>query len=197
MSQFVESIRLQDGVFVRMNYHQSRVEEAFRFAFPEQKAFHLGDTLLATAFPTQGLYKCRVLYDTHIRDIQFQPYHKRNVQTLKVIETTLPTVPYKLRDREELNRLFDLRGKCDDVLLVRDGLITDTWTSNVALYDGKQWYTPRNPVLLGTHRSFLIDEGILTERDIHISDLNSYHSLSLVNAMLDLGELIVPVANIE
>lgn len=69
------------------------------------------------------------------------------------------------------------------------GLLTDTSYSNIALFDGCHWVTPRQPLLRGTMRQSLLDDGVLTEQDIKAEDWNRYRQVSLVNAMMPLGRL--------
>ena len=37
------------------------------------------------------------------------------------------------------------QGDCDEILIIRDNHLTDTSYTNVALYDGQQWFTPLYP----------------------------------------------------
>ena len=92
---------------------------------------------------------------------------------------------HKYADRQAINTLFARRGAADDILLVRDGLLTDTSYANVALFDGKCWYTPAHPLLEGTQRARLLAEGILHPIDIRPADLPRFESIKLINAMLD------------
>ena len=103
---------------------------------------------------------------------------------------------YKSAGREPLNCLFALRGACDDILIVKQGLLTDTSIANIALSDGTHWYTPAHPLLKGTRRAALLEEGILQEKDIRPEDLPSFSTVRLFNAMIDWGELELPVRNI-
>lgn len=97
---------------------------------------------------------------------------------------------------ETLNRLFSERGTCDDILIVKHGLLTDTSIANIALFDGTHWYTPRQPLLKGTKRAFLLDEGILMEKELRCEDLPAFSTIRLFNAMIEWGEMELPVQNI-
>ena len=88
--------------------------------------------------------------------------------------------------------MFAQRGSCDDILIVRRHLLTDTSIANIALFDGKHWHTPQSPLLKGTKRAELLDKGILSERKIHVEDIPSYSTVRLFNAMIDWGELELP-----
>ena len=64
---------------------------------------------------------------------------------------------------------------------------------NIALFDGTQWVTPSTPLLNGTRRAQLIDAGRLIEQEVCITNLSSFQSISLINAMMDLNELVLPI----
>jgi 4-amino-4-deoxychorismate lyase len=87
-------------------------------------------------------------------------------------------------DRSGLADLFAQRGTYDDVLLVQNGYITDSYYCNVAAWDGKAWRTPARPLLAGTQRAQLLAKGTLQPADIHHNDLKNFEKLALFNALL-------------
>ena len=145
----------------------------------------------------EGRIRCRVTYAQDILDIEYFPYRIRPVHTLKLIEGSTADYQYKYADRSALDALFAQRGKADDILIVRNGLLTDTSIANIALWDGLHWYTPAHPLLKGTHRARVLDEGILTERDIPVEEIKQYQKICLSNAMLHFGEMELPCTQIE
>lgn len=192
MCRFLESIKLKDGVFFRLKYHQERVNHCFQQCFPDSKIPDLAAFLHQQEVPPKGLFKCRVLYDEHgFRQPEFIPYQMRTVKTLKLVETTLKSMAYKSADRSMYEQLIAERGVCDDVLLVRNGLLTDTSYANIALYDGEKWLTPRLPMLYGTNRAYLLERGLIVERDIKEEDLHLYQKIRVFNAMIEFGEVEV------
>ncbi|HLP05388.1 MAG TPA: aminotransferase class IV [Paludibacter sp.] len=193
MCQFIESIKLQDGDFFRLDFHQERMNRAFRDFFPGQEIPQLKEHLAKTPFPTSGLLKCRVLYGSEIHSTEFVPYVRREITSLKIVETTQDSLPYKTNNRSGFDTAFALRGECDDVLLVKNGLLTDTSYSNIALWNGKNWFTPRVPLLYGVNRASLLAEGKIVEKDIAASDLKQYSRIALFNAMVEFGEVVLDV----
>ncbi len=104
---------------------------------------------------------------------------------------------FKYADRTPLLQLLELRGACDDVLIVRHGEITDTSYSNILLFDGTRYVTPRASLLNGTKRRRLLEEGRIEEAAIRPSDLPRFQTLHLINAMLDIEDNIsLPVSRI-
>jgi 4-amino-4-deoxychorismate lyase len=91
----------------------------------------------------------------------------------------------KYTKRDALNELLLKRGGCDDILVVKNGRITDSSYTNIVLFNGVEWFTPLNPLLPGTTRNRLVSEGVIEEADIHVEDLSDYISFKLINAMLD------------
>ena len=72
----------------------------------------------------------------------------------------------------------------DEVIIEKEGYLTDITIANIAFYDGEQWFTPENPLLKGTMRAKLIDEGFLHKREIRKKDLDNYTQVALINAMI-------------
>lgn len=137
---------------------------------------------------TCGEYKCTVIYDRKILEASFQKYKRRTIRSLKIVECDDMEYSHKYLDRSLINLLFEQRGECDDILIVRNGLMTDASFANVVFRDGNRLITPSKPLLRGTRRQKLIDEGIVIPEPVRISDLNRFREAFLVNAMLDLDE---------
>ena len=131
----------------------------------------------------EGIVKCNVVYEKKILEISYQQYLKRPVRSLKLVYADTLDYHVKYLDRTALDALFALRGDCDDIIIVKDGLITDTSISNLIFYDGAQWFTPANPLLEGTCRARLIAEGMVLVRDIKPDELGQYQGCKLINAM--------------
>lgn len=135
-------------------------------------------------------YKCRILYDTHIHHIEFVPYTLRQIQSLQLVYANELDYSYKFADRTALQSLLQKKGTADDILIVKNGLITDSSYSNVAFFDGLQWFTPSLPLLAGTRRAYLLQQNILTIADIRPSDLKNFEKVRFINAMMDWEESI-------
>lgn len=196
MCRFVESIKLKDGQFYRLKRHQERINKAFAACYPDEEPINVVETLCQYSFPQAGIYKCRVVYDSNVLSVEFTPYVQREIRSLRLVGTELESLAYKLEDRTGLNAAFALRGDCDDVLLVKNGLLTDTSYCNVALFDGENWYTPRIPLLYGVNRAQLISDGKLIEKDLKSAELVNFQYVCLFNAMIEFGELNLKVSDI-
>ena len=100
---------------------------------------------------------------------------------------------YKYSKREKLEGLFAQRGGCDDVLIVRKGRITDSSYANVVFFDGQDWWTPKDPLLKGTCRARLLDQGSIKEAAMEVEDLKNFKGLKLINALRDLDQPMIPI----
>ena len=183
----LETIRCEAGKLQNLEWHQERAGRSCRTVFA---ASHNID-LRHIAVPPEarvGLFKCRVLYNTHIEKVEFIPYSIRLVRKLRLIQADDLEYSHKFADREEIEALFDRRSPTDDILIVKNGLITDTSYANIALFDGSAWHTPASPLLAGTRRASLIAAGKLTPADIPPHKLPEYREVRLINAMMALEE---------
>ena len=115
------------------------------------------------------------------------------VASLRLVTSDKIDYSYKRTNREGLNELFGRRGNADDILIVKDGYLTDTSIANIALYDGNSWYTPAHPLLRGTKRAELLDNQLIVEKDISWLQLDDYTHIMLFNAMIDWERIIIPV----
>ena len=196
MCRFIESIKVLDGVFYRLEYHQTRVQLTFDKFFPDSEIIELSKAFKTLEIPQKGVFKCRVLYSSEIQLIEFVPYTRRDIKTLKLVETDIDSSPYKFEDRSLYNAAFAKRENCDDVLLVKNGLLTDTSYCNIALFNGSEWFTPRVTLLYGTNRAQLLSETVLIEKDIKVDEIFDYQQIALFNAMIEFGELVLDIKQI-
>ena len=118
------------------------------------------------------------------------------INSLKLVVNNEAQYQFKDTQRTILNRIFELKQSCDDVLIVKNGLITDTYFANVALLSNNVWYTPADPLLNGTMRAFLIEKKKIVPRKINAIDLVSYDQICIFNAMIPFGKITLPTKNI-
>lgn len=198
MSLLLETIRVANRTFENLFYHQQRVEKAARQHFPYAPPVSLERELIIPDSLDNNIYRCRVLYDVKINQIEFLPYTIRPVQSLLLVEISSATdYSSKWADRSWIEQLKQGIA-ADDILMVKNGLLTDTSYANIALWDGYEWFTPRLPLLEGTKRAQLLAEGILKAIDIKPEELAGFQYLKLLNAMIDFEESpVVAVGNIQ
>lgn len=188
---FFETIRVVDGEIKHLDYHQKRYESVLT-SLNIAKAKNLKEYIDPPRF---GHYRCRVVYDEDEIEVEFFEYKKREVKSLKLLYDDEISYSYKSTSREDLDRLFGQRELCDDVLIVKDSLITDTTIANVAFLKDGLWYSPKKPLLRGTTRERLLDEKKLILKDIRVDELGDYSGLALMNAMIDFD--IITLENLK
>ena len=191
-TKFLETIKVQDGKFFHLAYHQQRYERTLRSVGVE-KFMELNDVLQP---PETGLYRCRLIYSAEGELTQhYHPYEKREIKRLKLIASEDIVYDKKYAKREVLDALFAKREACDDIIIVKQGLITDTTIANIACLIDNEWLTPKRPLLAGTTRQRLLESGFLKEADITAVTVKSCQKLALMNAMIDFD--IIADKNVE
>lgn len=195
MSLLIESIRLDDGVFHNLIYHQRRVDKAFSSLFTA-RSHNLEELLRRSSHPVDGLYKCRIVYDAHSAEVSFVPYNARPIRSIKVVIDDGIRYDCKFAERKALDNLFAMRAACDDVLIVRNGEVTDSSIANIAFSKAGRWFTPAHPLLAGTMRQSLIDAGKIEAAVIRKEQIPSFESFRLINAMVGFDSPEQDVGNI-
>ncbi|EAY27454.1 aminotransferase class IV [Microscilla marina] len=185
MYPLLETIRFENGNFYHIDAHQQRLDRARREVWQCSDELLLSTHLQAPAewLPGQR-YKCRVVYGKQVQSISFEAYHIRPIQSLQLVEASGLEYAYKKMDRTALTALFAQRGSYDDVLLIQDGYITDSYYCNVAAWNGQGWFTPARPLLPGTQRARLLELGVLQTAEIHYQSLVQFEKLALFNALM-------------
>ena len=198
MCQLVESLKLKNGVLQNLEYHQSRMNRSMDELFPDEPKINLGTVISIPENCTNGVFKVRVLYGKVFGKIEIKPYNFRNIQSLKVVRHESVDYHLKYTDRQVLQELFAQRGDCDDIIILKNGLVTDSFAANLLFCDGEKWLTSTTPLLKGTKRQLLIDQGVIFEKEIREEDIRSFQKVGLINAMIDFEEMpVIPVEKIS
>ncbi len=105
------------------------------------------------------------------------------IEKITIVEADI-SYSYKYLDRSALEGLLTKAEGYDEVLIMRNGLLSDTTIANIALHRNGQWFTPSTPLLPGTTRARLLAEKKLILQDIHYTELRQYDGFALMNAMI-------------
>jgi 4-amino-4-deoxychorismate lyase len=197
MYQLVESVYLRDGVFRNLPYHENRMRKSQSKLFDKNITIPLGEYLNSLNPPLLGLFKVRLIYDSEIRKVEFVPYVAKTIQSIRLVHSEAVKYEYKFLDRSELNSLYEQRGSADEILLVRNGFITDASYANVVFRKSGVWYTPRHYLLAGTMRQYLLDTKRIREAVIDSKNYRNYESLKLINSMLGMEGSEIPIESIQ
>lgn len=184
---YIETIKCEDYEIYNLEYHEKRIANSIG------KNISLREYI----YPISSeLLRCKIVYDENeILDVSFFPYSKKNIKTLKVIYDDSINYKYKYENRDKLNNLLNNAKEKDDnvdeIIIVKNGFITDTTIANIAILLEDEnsledkWYTPKTPLLYGTTRDRYIEQNRIKEIDLTVDILQRAKKIALLNAMID------------
>ena len=184
--QLLETIRFEKGEFSNLVFHQDRMNKSRRVIFNCEDEINLFKLLheQSNSICDTNLYKCRIIYNSGVKKIEFIPYKIPDINQLKLVICDEIEYGHKYLDRQKIEKLLDKKGKADDIIIVKNGLITDSSTANLLFNNGNHWVTPAFPLLKGTQRAKLLEEEKIQVVDIRPSDLHNFKIVRFINAML-------------
>ena len=186
MCLFIETICYEKGCFQRIELHNERFNRTRKQFFGLQAPFQLELLLSVPPDLKHKTVKCTVTYGTDIVRIDYNLYQIRPVNSLQMVVDNTIDYAFKYADRTKLNSLFNLRHQSDDILIIKNGLITDTSYANIILKKEGKWHSPSNPLLKGTRIDRYIHEGLVTPALLRPSDLSLFSEARIVNAMISI-----------
>ncbi|SEJ43946.1 4-amino-4-deoxychorismate lyase [Dyadobacter sp. SG02] len=180
-----ETICVENRQLKNLSYHEARLNKTRRELWGYDDNWDLSELLAIPDLVDERMHKCRVAYAKEIDNIKWEPYSRRTIRKIKRVYHDEIDYRYKYDNRDTLNALYAQRGDADEILIIKKGLVTDSIFCNVAFFDGSRWFTPASPLLPGTQRAFLLDEGIVETAEIRESDIEAFSQIRLFNAMVD------------
>ncbi len=194
MFRFLESICFKDGAYQLLDYHQLRVNTTFNHFYPDSPPPKLSNIL--PELSGEDKRKVRLRYDGKDHDISVNHYVPKPISKLRAVESAKLEYSFKYLNRENLNELLNPEKENEDIIIVRDGQITDSSYSNLIFKQGDTWFTPNAYLLNGIKRQSLLDKKEIIEKEIRLQEVINYTEVGLINAMLDPGDLSLPVDQI-
>ncbi|WP_069637773.1 aminotransferase class IV [Campylobacter pinnipediorum] len=178
-----ETIKLVDHKPQNLKYHISRAKNSI----DKTLEFDFEDILEKTSSEAPlGIVRAKIIYNLEGEFIrsEFYPYKARNFRNFYIVSAN---VDYS---RKFLNRSLIDKAKCnyEEIIIVKDGFVTDTSIANIAIFDNG-WITPKTPLLKGTCRARLIENGFLRQEDISINRLMNTKRFAIMNALIDFYEI--------
>lgn len=195
MSQFIESICLRDGTFQNLELHERRMHRALDSIHSNSK-LDLSSILLSQKFPESGWWKCRIIYDDRSQEISFEEYQPRRVSSLKMVHSNSIDYLHKYVDRSNLEKLFAMRESCDNIIIIKNGNVTDSLHANLAFKKGSEWFTPESYLLPGVMRERLLKDQIIKTAVIKEANIRNFEKVKLVNALLGFDGPEIDIENI-
>ncbi len=184
MSLFFETLLLKDGSIRNLSYHNDRLNRTITDNFKTKSSIDLSDYIDLDKENS----RVKVIYSKKIDSIKYFKIKERNFKSFKLIESDLE-YRYKYLDRSKIDLLFSNRGNCDDIIITSNGYIKDSSIANIAIFNGKDWISPKTPLLNGTMRGYLLKNKLLLEKDVKIEELKVAKKIALMNAVIGFYEI--------
>ncbi len=196
MYQLIESVCLENSTVKNLQYHNIRMNKSRKELLGCNNFLKIEDNINIPHYAQTGIWKIRIHYSEYISKIEFEPYKRKYIQSLQIVFSDTIEYAYKYADRTSIAQLLEKCNNADDILIVIDGFITDSSSANVAFFNGIEWITPATPLLHGTKRAKLLHEGIIKEDYIALKDIDKFSHICLINAFLDIGDILLPTSKI-
>ncbi|KGQ31291.1 aminotransferase class IV family protein [Gallibacterium anatis] len=184
-----ETLCIENGQVQNLALHQQRYENSLRefYAGQPYKIFSLAKILQKNtalwANLQSPIIRCRIDYNATQYHLQCFSYQRKTYQRFQPVICDDIDYHLKYSNRAIFNELLKQKGDCDEIIIVKQGKITDCTIGNLILRQGSQWFTPDSPLLIGTQRSKLLKERKIIERKILLSDLPLFEEIRLINAL--------------
>lgn len=175
--KYFETIKCEDYEVFNLEYHNKRVSNTIAMNLNLQEYIYpLSNKLL----------RCKLVYDeTGILSVDYYEYKKREISSFKLVYEDTIDYSRKFLNREVIDSLYNKKENCDEIIIIKNNLLTDTSIANIAILIDGIWLTPKIPLLEGTTRARLIENREIFEKDITIDMLYKAEKIALMNAMID------------
>jgi 4-amino-4-deoxychorismate lyase len=189
---FFESIKIIDGTICNTELHLARINRTLK----TYKPLHAQMENLIFEIPEMykvGLVKCKITYDFKIQNIEFKHYQKKIITHYTIVKDDKMSYAFKFLDRSQIDFHKQQVNDNTEIIITKNGLVTDASYANICFWTGREWHTPKYPLLRGTKRTQLIAEKKIFEKNILLEDIKNYKQLCFINALLDLEEMTLPI----
>ena len=190
MSQFIESIKVEDQKAFLMEFHQKRVNDTFAH-FGAQGSIDLEKIFKSLEHDEDGLYKLRIVYDLN-RNFKHQmiPYAIPEIENFQLVENNSFDYSFKFEERKEFEKM-KTKAKTEEIIIVKNNHITDTSYTNILFLKGETWYTPTTYLLNGVMRQHLLKEKKIKEAEITLQNIREFSHFQLINSMNDFDDMFI------
>lgn len=190
MSQFIESIKIEDQEIFLLELHQKRVNATFEH-FGKEGSIDIAKIFKDLEHDEDGLYKLKITYDLNKNyRTQLIPYAISEIEDFQLIENNVYDYSFKFEDRKEFEKMIN-KAKASEIIIVKNNHITDTSYSNLLFLKGKEWFTPSTYLLNGVQRTHLLKNKKIKEAEITLQNITEYSHFQLINAMNDFDDMFI------
>lgn len=193
MSLLVETIRIEKGRIRLMPFHNARANRSRRELFGSMKDIDLRAFVDKGKIPPGDLIKCRILYDDQIHEVQYAAYPARIISQVQILDGQGVEYHHKWVERPQLDQLFQKRKKGMDEICILDplGYVTDAYYFHFLFEKENKWFLPRTYLLPGVMRTYLLQKSKAELRSIHVTEINAFDKIHLINALNPPGKLVL------
>lgn len=191
MFHFYENIAFINGNCPLLDFHEQR--------FMATQLIYFGDViapslrvLLEMNMPNNlqrnQVYNFHISYGNDEILTSFFIYKYKKIRSLQLLIANNLSYGFKNEDRSDLDNLRNTHLtnlENQDILIVKNGLITDTAYCNVAFEKMGKWFTPKLPLLSGIRRMELLQNGIIHEADITLKNINNFSKIKIFNSLVN------------
>lgn len=184
MTNLLETILIHNHTICNLSYHNKRFVQGQIFLQRKDIIYTIQDLL----FVPHELYhhqyiRCRVTYNKEDVFVEYFVHNPKNIQSFKIIHCDNIAYSYKYQDRTQLNNLLSYKQNCDEIIIIKNNMVTDCSIGNLLFLRNGVWYTPNTPLLCGTQRDFLIENQKIIPTCITKNDIFSYEKIMMINAL--------------
>lgn len=182
MSQFIESIKVEDKKIFLLDLHQKRVNETFAY-FGKENSLDLAKIYEKLEHNDDGLYKLRIVYDLDkVYKTQLIPYAFPQINSFQLVENNTLDYSFKFEDRTAFAKMKNT-AKSEEIIIVKNNHITDSSYANLLFLKGKQWFTPSTFLLNGVQRQHLLKTKKIKETEITLQNIKEFSHFQIINAL--------------
>ncbi|MBT3882305.1 MAG: branched-chain amino acid aminotransferase [Campylobacteraceae bacterium] len=174
--KFFETIKCEDYEIFNLDFHKKRIANTVGLNINLEEYIYP---------PNAKLIKCKLIYDEcGVTDVLYDVYVKKDVTSFQLVYDDNIKYNKKALLRDDLDALSEKREKSDEIIIVKNNLITDTSIANIAIYLDEEWITPKVALLEGTTRARYVENNMLKLKDITLEMLKNCTEFATLNAMI-------------
>lgn len=198
MPSLLETFCVEDGQILNIPYHVARVEMTLGCRFPMALMLDALRKQVDGQKATSGRWRATVTYShAGVEGIRIVPYQLPAIAQLQMVAIRENFYAKKWADRARLNAYKAALPRGVEPLFILDGQASDTTFTNIVLERNGQLFTPAAPLLRGTKRQKLLDACTVQAIPLRAVDILQFQCVHLINAMLDLGEVVIPIERVN
>lgn len=183
-----ETLCIEQGLCQNLRYHQARINRSLSEYYNCESIIISLENIIQTHsefshLDKNQLFRCRLDYNNQDYSFQIFPYIRKEYKSFQPVICNDIDYHLKYNNRQRLNELLKQRGNCDEIMIIKDGYVTDCSIGNLIFRNKNKWFTSNTPLLQGTQRTKLLAEKQIIETTILLEDLQTFSEIRLINAL--------------